>query len=138
MHRANMSGERAQARHRGELALADAVEKLEPKYVEHSIQKYEHIQEDAGNDEARASWQTPDPPWKRAKVGRCLWRPQKELCVSAPRRNKGNAAMDPPASSEKPSTPAGDGAVKETSSSPIWTNVPPNIEVLVVAVVLAL
>ena len=51
-HGATLAKERAEAKKRGELALADAVEELEPEYVEYRIQEFSHIEEDDGNEEA--------------------------------------------------------------------------------------
>ena len=84
-HRATLAKERVEAKKRGELALVEAVERLEPKYVEHRIQQYPHIEEDAGNEKAKDSWQSKIqvPTWKQARyVGRT------ELCADAPWRHQ--------------------------------------------------
>ena len=100
-HRAAMCRDRAETKKRGELAFAEAVEALEPQYVEHQIREYSDIEEDDGNEEAKDSWRSRAmvPPWSRLKhIGRA------EGCADAPWRLQ-----------KKKEPPAG----------PTWSNVPP-------------
>ena len=101
--------------------MAQAVEKLEHKVVEFPIAEYKHIEEDAGNAEARSSWYVHEPPWKRVKIARCLWRPKGELCVGAPWRDWRKKKDPPPVapSQEEKITP-----VEEPISHPLPSPLP--------------
>ena len=92
--------------------MEEAVEKLDYQIPDATEERFQHIEEDAGNVEAYPSWREHDPPWKRVKVAPFLWKPKTELCVGAPWRRR-----------EVPVPPE----VEENQPNPakMWYNAPP-------------